>query len=114
MPWYFRDNIKTSKPNYYAAAGSIIQSLCEWPCKEALVLASTQPTRVVLDTAGLHFRLPVLLTFPFHKIVPNTGSGFAGVCENTQRDSTYYRHSLGVRVALSGRQATEMGDPFAF
>lgn len=59
--------------------------------------------RVVLDTVGVHFQLPVVLTFPFQNIFHSTRSSFASVCENTQKDSTYYRHSLGEHVTLSGR-----------
>lgn len=55
---------------------------------------------VVLDTAKLHFWLPVVLTIPFQNIFHS----FAGVCENTQKDSsTYNRHSSGEHLTLSGR-----------
>lgn len=59
---------------------------------------------VVLDTAKLHFWLPVVLTIPFQNIFHSTRSSFAGVCENTQKDSsTYYRHSSGEHLTLSDR-----------
>lgn len=130
MPCYFRDY---KNPHYYAAAVSILRSLCEYELERkhwswlprqlggfrysqtALLIAGSfivsiskhwphyTDFGVVLDTVGLHFQLPVVLTFPFKNIFHSTRSNFVGVCENTQKDSTYYSHSLGEHVTLSGR-----------